>query len=62
MTDNEKQRATKNATELRDQIAETIHARICELSREDCIENFGKCERATDSAMPIISAALGVEA
>ena len=45
-------------TELRDQIAETIHCRICEHSREDCIENLGKCERATDSAMPIISTAL----
>ena len=44
--------------ELRDQIAETIHCRICEHSREDCIENLGKCERATDSAMPLISTAL----
>lgn len=47
-----------NRTELRDQIAETIHCRICEHSREDCIENLGKCERATDSAMPLISTAL----
>ena len=44
--------------ELRDQIAETIHRRICEHSREDCIENLGNCERATDSAMPLISTAL----
>lgn len=44
--------------ELRDQIAETIHCRICEHSREDCIENLGKCERATDSTMPLISTAL----
>ena len=44
--------------ELRDQIAETIHRRICEHSREDCIENLGKCERATDSTMPLISTAL----
>ena len=46
------------AAELRDQIAETIHRRICEHSREDCIENLGNCERATDSAMPLISTAL----
>ena len=44
--------------ELRDQIAETIHRRICEHSREDCIENLGNCERAADSAMPLISTAL----
>lgn len=44
--------------ELRDQIAATIHRRICEHSREDCIENLGNCERATDSAMPLISTAL----
>ena len=44
--------------ELRDRIAGTIHRRICEHSREDCIENLGKCERATDSAMPLISTAL----
>ena len=44
--------------ELRDQIAETIHCRICEHSREDCIENLGKCERATDSTMPRSSTAL----
>ena len=50
--------ATPDVTELRDQIAGTIHRRICEHSREDCIENLGKCERATDSAMPLISTAL----
>ena len=44
--------------ELRDHIAATIHRRICEHSREDCIENLGKCERATDSAMPLVSTAL----
>ena len=44
--------------ELRNQIAETIHCRICEHSREDCIENLGNSERATDSAMPLISTAL----
>ena len=49
---------TPDVTELRDQIAGTIHRRICEHSREDCIENLGKCERATDSAMPLISTAL----
>lgn len=46
------------AKQLRDQIAEAIHCRICEHSREDCIENLGKCESATDSAMPLISTAL----
>ena len=50
--------ATPDLAELRDQIAGTIHRRICEHSREDCIENLGKCERATDSAMPLISTAL----
>ena len=50
--------ATPDVAELRDQIAGTIHRRICEHSREDCIENLGKCERATDSAMPLISTAL----
>ena len=49
---------TPDGTELRDQIAGPIHRRICEHSREDCIENLGKCERATDSAMPLISTAL----
>ena len=49
---------TPDVTELRDQIAGTIHRRICEHSREDCIENRGNCERATDSAMPLISTAL----
>ena len=49
---------TPDVAELRDQIAGTIHRRICEHSREDCIENLGKCERATDSAMPLISTAL----
>ena len=49
---------TPDLAELRDQIAGTIHRRICEHSREDCIENLGKCERATDSAMPLISTAL----
>ena len=44
--------------ELRDHIAATIHRRICEHSREDCIENLGYCERATDSAMPLVSTAL----
>lgn len=52
------QYTTPDVTELRDQIAGTIHRRICEHSREDCIENLGKCERATDSAMPLISTAL----
>ena len=50
--------ATPDLAELRDQIAGTIHRRICEHSREDCIENLGNCERATDSAMPLISTAL----
>ena len=50
--------APPDLAELRDQIAGTIHRRICEHSREDCIENLGKCERATDSAMPLISTAL----
>ena len=49
---------TPDVAELRDQIAGTIHRRICEHSREDCIENLGNCERATDSAMPLISTAL----
>ena len=49
---------TPDVAELRDQIAETIHRRICEHSREDCIENLGNCERATDSAMPLISTTL----
>ena len=49
---------TPDVTELRDQIAGTIHRRICEHSREDCIENLGDCERATDSAMPLVSTAL----
>ena len=49
---------TPDLAGLRDQIAGTIHRRICEHSREDCIENLGKCERATDSAMPLISTAL----
>ena len=49
---------TPDLAELRDQIAGTIHRRICEHSREDCIENLGNCERATDSAMPLISTAL----
>ena len=44
--------------ELRDRIAGAIHRRICEHSREDCIENIGRCERATDSAMPLVSTAL----
>ena len=44
--------------ELRDRIAGAIHRRICEHSREDCIENIGYCERATDSAMPLVSTAL----
>ena len=43
--------------ELRDQIAGTIHRGICEHSREECIENLGWCERATDAAMPLFSAA-----
>ena len=50
--------STTDLAELRDQIAGTIHRRICEHSREDCIENLGNCERATDSAMPLISTAL----
>lgn len=49
---------TPDVAELRDQIAGAIHRRICEHSREDCIENRGNCERATDSAMPLISTAL----
>ena len=51
-------RESPDVAELRDQIAATIHRRICEHSREDCIENLGNCERATDSAMPLISTAL----
>lgn len=49
---------TPDIAELRDHIAATIHRRICEHSREDCIENLGDCERATDSAMPLVSTAL----
>ena len=45
-------------TDLRDKIAGTIHRRICEHSREECIENLGRCEMATDAAMPMISGAL----
>ena len=44
--------------EMRDRIAGAIHRRICEHSREDCIENLGYCECATDSAMPLVSTAL----
>ena len=33
---------TPDVTELRDQIAGTIHRRICEHSREDCIESLGR--------------------
>ena len=46
------------AADLRDKIAGTIHRRICEHSREECIENLGRCEMATDAAMPMISGAL----
>ena len=49
---------TPDIAELRDHIAATIHRRICEHSREDCIDNLGDCERATDSAMPLVSTAL----
>ena len=49
---------TTDLAELRDQIAGTIHRRICEHRREDCIENLGDCERATYSAMPLVSTAL----
>ena len=49
---------TPDLAELRDRIAGAIHRRICEHSREDCIENLGRCERATDSAMPLVSTAL----
>jgi len=51
-------RESPDVAELRDQIAGTIHRRICEHGREDCIENLGRCETATDSAMPLISKAL----
>ena len=43
--------------DLRTQIANAIHRRICEHSRAECIENLGPCELATDSAMALVSTA-----
>ena len=46
--------------DLRDNLSDAIHRRICEGDRKWCLEDNGDCERAALVSMPIIGAVLPV--